>query len=153
MINNKLKILGTAISGIIVTIIAYYYGSIILFSILKNNHLEELIQNINNISQLLLNNWNDFPSLFAKLSSAQQGALAHIFSSLAVYYSAMNIASAYYGDKLIEYFKLETKYPRLARWIQYRRTYQHYNVALNLILILFISGYVIYANVSIFKYL
>jgi hypothetical protein len=43
------------------------------------------------------------------------GALGHILLGIGIYYSAVNIATAFYGDKLIVYFKLEDKYPRLAK--------------------------------------
>jgi hypothetical protein len=65
----------------------------------------------------------------------------------------MNIATAIYGEKLIIYFKLEEKYPRLARWIQYRRIYQHYNIALNLFIIICASAYIVFVNVSVFNHL
>jgi chromosome segregation ATPase len=54
-------------------------------------------------------------TIFSELSTAQLGAIGHIFLCIGIYYSVTNIASAYYGDKLIIYFKLETRYPRLAR--------------------------------------
>ena len=91
--------------------------------------------------------------MLSNLSTAQMGALAHILFGISLYYIVMNIASAYYGDKLIIYFKLEEKYPRLAKWIKYRRVYQNYNIGYNLILILAISGYMVFVNISVFKHL
>ena len=73
--------------------------------------------------------------------------------SISIYYCILGIASSYYGDKLIIYFKLEEKYPRLARWIKYRRIYQHYNIGFNLLLILGAAGMIIFVNISVFKYL
>ena len=121
----------------------------------KSVELEDLLKNISNDSnnQLLDNfieNWN---SLLSNLSTAQIGALGHILLAIGIYYSAVNIATAFYGDKLIVYFKLEDKYPRLAKWIKYRRIYQQYNIALNLIIIISIAIYIIFVNVSIFKYI
>jgi hypothetical protein len=66
--------------------------------------------------------------------------------SISIYYCVLGIAVSYYGDRLIIYFKLEEKYPRLAKWIQYRRTIQHFSIGLNLIFILTIVGYVAYVN-------
>jgi hypothetical protein len=54
---------------------------------------------------------------------------------------------------LIIKFKLEEKYPRLAKWIKYRRTIQHYNIGFNLALILFLAGYMAFVNISVFKYI
>jgi len=48
---------------------------------------------------------------------AYAGALweGHILIGIAIYYCVINVASAYYGDPLIIYFKLESKYPRLSK--------------------------------------
>jgi len=121
----------------------------------KSVELEDILKNISNDSnnQLLDNfieNWN---SLLSNLSTAQMGALGHILLAIGIYYSAVNIATAFYGDKLIVYFKLEDKYPRLAKWIRYRRTYQQYNITLNLIIIISIAIYIIFVNISIFRYI
>ena len=58
---------------------------------------------------------SDITSFFSELSTAQLGAIGHILAALAIYYCVMTILGAYYGDKLITYFNLETRYPRLAR--------------------------------------
>jgi hypothetical protein len=34
--------------------------------------------------------------------------------------------SVFYGDSLIKYFKIEEKYPRIAKYIQLRRKFQQY---------------------------
>lgn len=122
----------------------------------RSLEFEDILNKINdntNNNQLLenfLENWN---SILSDLSSAQMGALAHILFGITLYYIVINIASAYYGDKIIIYFKLEEKYPRLAKWIKYRRIYQDYNIAYNLLLILAISGYIVFVNISVFKYI
>jgi len=73
--------------------------------------------------------------------------------AIAIYYCVLNIATAYYGDKLITYFELERKYPKLAKFIKYRRIYQEYNIAFNLILILGIAAYIVFVNVSVYKHI
>jgi hypothetical protein len=87
------------------------------------------------------------------LTMAQLGALGHICMAVSLYYCVINIIFAYYGDKLILYLNLESKYPRLAKWIQCWRTYQNYNIAFNLILILVLASYVIFVNISVIQYL
>ncbi len=94
-----------------------------------------------------------FQSLLDTLSSQQLGALVHILFSLIICSCVVNTAIAYYGDMLIIYFKLESKYPRLAKWIKYRRTFQHYSIALNLIIIWGIAAYIVYLNISVFDLL
>jgi hypothetical protein len=109
------------------------------------------IENSDNIAEFISDYFEKINAVFSELSTAQLGAIAHIFFCISLYYCVSSIASAYYGDKLIIYFNLETKYPRLAKWIQYRRTYQHYNIAFNLFLILAIAGYVAFVNISVFN--
>lgn len=87
------------------------------------------------------------------LTTQQMGAVAHIIFAVTIIFCTINISSAYYGDTLITYLKIEDKLPRLARWIRYRRTFQHYYIAFNIFLILIISFYVIFTNLSIFSYL
>ena len=106
-----------------------------------------------NTPQLGDNYWETINEILSNLSTAQLGAIGHILLSVGIVYSVMNIASGYYGDKLITYFNLERKYPRLAKLIKYRRIYQEYNIAFNLILIWCIACYIIFVNVSVFKYL
>lgn len=122
----------------------------------KSVELEDILKNISDstsINKLFENSLVNINSMFSDLSTAQLGALGHIFMGIGLYYCVINIASAYYGDKLIIYFKLETKYPKLARWIRYRRVYQNYNIAFNLILILGLAGYIVFVNISVFNYL
>jgi hypothetical protein len=57
--------------------------------------------------------------------------------------------TVYYADKLIIYFNLEVKYPKLAKWIQLRRKFQDYYLALNFIIIIIILLVVIYTNIFV----
>lgn len=110
--------------------------------------------NINTSSESTNNFVGEYFSTFQiylnSLSTVEQGALASIFFALSVYYCTTGIATYYYGDRAIIYFKLEEKYPRLARWIRYRRTVQHYSIGFNILLLYFIAGYVAYVNILIF---
>ena len=63
-----------------------------------------------------------------------------------------NIGIAYYGDYLIINYKLEEKYPKLAKWIKLRRKFQHYYIGLNLLLISIALLFVIYVNFTVLKY-
>lgn len=122
----------------------------------NNSGLDEVIESISNAgssNQLLDNYFEQINSILSNLSSAQLGALGHIFCALSLYYCVISIASSYYGDALIVKLKLEERYPRIARWIHYRRKYSHYNIGFNLILILLLAGYMAYINISVFKYI
>lgn len=70
-----------------------------------------------------LEEWNKF--LFS-LSTEQLGAFAHIISALLILWCLFSIFIIVYSDFLIKYFKLEEKYPKLAKFIKIRRMFQHY---------------------------
>ena len=50
-----------------------------------------------------------FYDYFDSLNIMELGAFAHLTVFMCVYWGITNILSAYYGDKKIEYFNLETK--------------------------------------------
>ena len=115
----------------------------------KVNEIFKSLSDNDNTSKLLNDYWQQVNSVLENLSTIEKGAVAYILMSITIYYCIMGIAISYYGDKLIVYFKLEEKYPRLAKWIQYRRTIQHYSIALNILMILTIVAYVAYINILI----
>jgi replicative DNA helicase len=85
-----------------------------------NSGLNEVMDSISNVgsystSKLLDNNFEHIYSILSDLSSAQLGALGHIFCALSLYYCVISIASSFYGDVILVKFKLEERYPRLAR--------------------------------------
>jgi hypothetical protein len=86
---------------------------------LEQATLEATIQKISDSSsstnEFVSGHLESINTIFSELSTAQLGAIGHILIGIGIYYSVANIASAYYGDKLITYFKLEIKYPRLAK--------------------------------------
>lgn len=56
--------------------------------------------------------------------------------ALLIIFSAMNVITAiFYGDKIIKSLKLEERFPKLKKWIEYRRTFQSYFLIYNFILI------------------
>jgi len=92
---------------------------------------------------------NNFICYLDMLSTEQKGALAHLLFAITIIYLAWSIFILYYADRAIIYFKLENKYPRLTRWIKYRRILQHYSIGFNLLLIFIISAYFGYINLNI----
>jgi len=115
----------------------------------KVNEIFKSLSDSENSSKLFDDYLQQFNSIFDNLSTLEKGAVAYILMSITIYYCIIGIAISYYGDRLIIYFKLEEKYPRLAKWIQYRRTIQHYSIGLNLLMVLTIVGYVAYVNILI----
>lgn len=119
----------------------------------SGKELDNVIKSILDSDQtkLLDNVINNYQTYLDTLTTDQKGALAHILFSLTIIYLAWTIFTLYYADKLIIYFELENKYPRLAKIIKYRRTIQHYSIGFNLLLIFLLAGYVAYINILIFN--
>ena len=62
-------------------------------------------------------------------------AVMNFAGSVLVFLCLYTIITAFYGNKLIEYFQLEKKYPKLAKVIYYRIKFQNYTILFNFILL------------------
>ena len=62
----------------------------------------------------------------------------------------VSIVFILYGDFLIRYFKLEEKYPKLAKFIQIRRKLQNFSIKYNLAVIFFCALGPLYASLIVF---
>lgn len=106
--------------------------------------------NNNNISlQIFIDNYYQF---FESLNIIQKGALTHTLFCIGLLFCIFDILVAYYSDKIIIYFNLEQKYPKLAKYIQLRRTFQNYYIKFNFILIIVLTLFVLYTNLYILLY-
>ena len=88
----------------------------------KINSFMENFPSLPDLSQML-KDWN----LFLKTLTFQElGALAHLLSSLFILLCLINILMVIYGDYMIRFLKLETRFPKIAKIIQIRRQFQLY---------------------------
>lgn len=88
---------------------------------------------------------------FLSTLTPEQHAL--LFNSLAIILILTNINSLvaiFYGDKLIKFLKLEEKYPRLKKWIEYRRNFTNYFFKYNLFFIYLIIFSALAVNIFMF---
>jgi hypothetical protein len=81
--------------------------SALMTEINKLGHKFELTNN-NNYS-------NPLEDILNSYSTIELGAIGHISASIVLFFCLSNIAIAYYSDKIIIYFKLEEKYPKLTK--------------------------------------
>ena len=128
------------------------------------NKVNEEIQNINNIQEEIIEiitksdgtNFLDYNiidlinNFLSNLSVSQTVAFAHINCSLAIFFSLTTILSIFYGEKFIEYFSLETKYPKIAKFIQLRRKFQQYYLLLHFTIIVSILIALTYLDILVF---
>jgi hypothetical protein len=64
-----------------------------------------------------------YRELLSVLSSEQLSIIVNISGSFMILNFASTLVFIVLGDELIYYFNLESKYPRLARYIRYKKTY------------------------------
>jgi hypothetical protein len=107
----------------------------------RNNFISD--SSFINTFKKLLEDWNNFIS---SLSIEQLGALAHFLATFLVLWCVFSIAIIVYSDILIKYFKLEEKYPKIAKFIKIRRMFQQFYLFFNFSLIIIISLAVIYVD-------
>ena len=61
-----------------------------------------------------------------------------------------SLVSAYFGNKIIQYFELDKKYPRLAKYIEYKKKVDKFYLIYNIIFIYVIIGLLVSVNIYMF---
>jgi len=112
------------------------------------NKINTLLNNSDNKSQYL----DSLQSFFDGLNFVQNLAIVHISGSMVIFFSLINIISVFYGDKLIRFFDLENKFPKISKFIQIRRKFQQYYLLMNIGLIFIILLIITYINIIVFIY-
>lgn len=96
--------------------------------------------------------YSEVSEVIESLSQTQKGAVIHISFSVVILLCLFTLIGIFYGDLLIQYFKLETKFPRLARYLKIRRKFQQFYFAMNSLLIILILIFIIIFNVIVFLF-
>ena len=81
----------------------------------KDKFLDNISDNIDNINNFFIN-----------LSHEQNFALFNFLGIFVIFITLINILFIFYGNKLLDYFNLENRFPRLAVYINLRRKFQQY---------------------------
>jgi hypothetical protein len=127
----------------------------------KTVFLEKANNSLQQINDLLTsgNSKNDFMSQFniwivkyknflSTLTVEQINYIINIIGYVIIISSLISIAAVLYGDFLIKYFKLEEKFPKIAKYIIIRRKFQWYYLNYNFIVILILSIFLIILNIE-----
>lgn len=101
----------------------------------KTNFLENL--------EVVIKNYIDFLS---NLNTEQLCNVMTITSSSLILICIFHILIIYFGNFLIDYFRLESKYPRIAKFIRLRKMFQDFNILVNIIVIVIVLMFIIYVN-------
>lgn len=92
----------------------------------------------------------NFQEYLSTLPLEKVGALAHILLCIAILWSIASIVFIFYGDILIRYYKLEERFPKLAKFIQLRRKFQQYYFVIDVSLMVIALLSIIYVNLLVF---
>lgn len=107
----------------------------------KNKWLDNISEQIDNI--------NNF---FLSLSHEQNLALFNFSGTFVITITVINILFIFYGNKLLDYFNLEKRYPKIAYFINLRRKFQEYYLLWNTFIIIIVSIIMLIINFLFFIY-
>jgi hypothetical protein len=107
------------------------------------NKVNTLLNNSGNKSQY----FDSLQSIIDGFNYEQNLAMSNILGSMFIIFSLISIISIFYGEKLIIFFDLENRFPKIAKFIQMRRKFQQYYLLLNIGLILIVLLIIIYVNI------
>lgn len=82
----------------------------------------------------------------ANLSSEQLCCFANLMGFIMIFGGMLSVTSILFGQYLIEYFNLEKRYPKLAKYLKLRQTVEKYYLIINIVIIYFIIIYYIVLN-------
>lgn len=94
-------------------------------------------------------NWN---SMLSHLNLEQSITLANLMSAFFILLLIFSIITIIYSQFLLDYLKLETKYPKLGKILKVRAMFQQYYLIWNFILIIITLLTLIYVNYLAFTY-
>lgn len=89
---------------------------------------------------------NQYYNFLDHLTLAQLASLTHLFAGLFLLICVFNVITIIYSDFIINYLKIEDRYPRFGKIVRLRRQFQHYYLILNLSLIILALLFIIYIN-------
>lgn len=94
----------------------------------------------------LTNILDNIKTILSELDHDQVGAVVHISGCIVIFYCLITIFSTLLGDRVISYFNLEGRYPRLAKFIKLRQHILNINLIFNIFIILLVLITIIYIN-------
>ena len=104
----------------------------------KYNTILEIIKKSGNDGNNFLD-FNIIESLnnyISSLTPMETLAFIHISGSIVILFSLFSILTIFYGEFFIQKFSLETRYPKLAKFIQLRRKFQQFYLLMQILTIL-----------------
>jgi hypothetical protein len=105
------------------------------------DEVKDYWDSINKTDNKILPDFSDMTDYLDKLTLLQESALLHILIFLVLLLTIINILVVLFANEIIKYFKIESRYPSIARLLILRSKLQKYYLIWNVfILILFCIG-------------
>ena len=98
------------------------------------------------IFDMFKDHMENMQNILSQLNGEALGAAFHLIFALYMFFCVTTILGVLYGEFLIEYFKLEERYPRIARYLQIRRKFQRGILILNFVIVIVMLLFQIYIN-------
>ena len=90
--------------------------------------------------------YNQYTSFLDDLTLQQLASLSHLLAALFILICLFSIIVIIYSDFLLNYLKIEDKYPKLGKIIRYRKKFQQFYLFINLLLIIVTLFAIIFIN-------
>lgn len=124
-----------------------------IFNTERNKFLESISSSSDNTNNFLGGYLDKYYNMIGNASTVELGAIGHLIISVTLLYELWGLVAIFYGDWMIIKFKLEDRYPRLAKYIRIRRKFQVYYFTYTSITMAIALLFVAYANLSILIHL
>lgn len=93
---------------------------------------------------------NDFQNWLNVITYEQNIAIINILGIILIMLSLISIIFIFYGNILLDYLKLEERYPRIAKLIILRRKFQQFYLLINILIISVVSIIIFAMNLTLF---
>lgn len=118
--------------------------------LLKNvDGMIENVSNNNDITNKFVGGFSDFFQSLESLSILQHSILLDILMFLLLIFTVINILSALFGNEIIKYFNLETRFPGLSLLFKVRSSLQRYYLMWNVFVLIFVCMFGIGINIVV----
>ena len=93
--------------------------------------------------------YNEFNNYIHTLNGEKLISLANLLLNGVIISSLISIATGYFGQYLIDYFNLESRYPKIAKIIKLRKTLYKYYFRVNLAWIIISYSILLLFNLAV----
>lgn len=129
----------------------------------KQSQAIKELQNLNNtstepdifksdLSEFFNNFIDNYREFLSTLTSEQLAILVNLWGLLILGTLFTSIITILIGDKIIQYFKLETKYPKLAEFIKIKQKINQFSLIFYIVLFYIVLIIIVSLNVLMFSY-